>query len=340
MRNFDDIKDQLDEEGYARLESVVPPAAFDALEAAYAAALEERIREWKARGKVRQDFVCENGFKESILMLCKEDDFPRELLSELDATVPHKPFAIPRSDYRFCLPQAFLDLIKGNALLDCMETIIGSEIAASPNQHCRIKLPQEMTSGAFRVRPGETIFSRTMWHQDISTQVQQSDETRLITVWIPTQDVSEQDGCLIVAPGQHKNQQLLPIPIPPEELSALEKHFLPLPCKRGDAILLDRRLPHSALPNLAGRVRWSFDVRLYPAGQPSDRPWLPSILLRSTSQPEKVMTNADDWKEEWVAACKNLVESNSVMPGRREFAMFMAESMILSWEEGNYPVYA
>ena len=47
---------------------------------------------------------------------------------------------------------------------------------------------------------------------------------------------------------------------------------VPVPMRPGSVLLLHRLTEHSSLSNLSDGIRWSFDLRYQPVGQPTGRP--------------------------------------------------------------------
>jgi phytanoyl-CoA hydroxylase len=297
----------------------------------YTHVLNERAREWKEAGEITSALPGP-GFQEHVLLLCSQPTFRRQHLAELDITLPHFPFSYIRETDQMHAGPAMFALLRSPRILDFMEGLLGPQIRASPNQHCRIKLPERLleTPGTFKAQRGETIYSATLWHQDMHTQMPQSDETEMVTVWMPLTSVRQEDGCLLVAPGAHK-EGLLPWPIPEETRAALNRRSVPLTAEPGDAVLLHKKTPHASLPNRSNSVRWSLDFRYFPAHQPTDRPWFPDFLVRSRPQPEKELRDPARWAELWRQARTRMARSGEPVPGRREFALLVANALIDRW---------
>ncbi len=77
---------------------------------------------------------------------------------------------------------------------------------------------------------------------------------------------------------------------------------LSLPMKRGDALIMHKLTCHSSLPNMSKNIRWSFDLRYHPVGQPTGRDGFPGFVARSRSAPESELRDADAWANSWLAA--------------------------------------
>lgn len=338
MLNADDIA-RFREQGYLVVNGVLDDDDFAALRSEYAGVLAEMI-ERHDLGESAETASAEGprSFEERLLDLASRPGFDLALLAELDITLPHMPFTVIRSDSQMHVGPAVLGLLTHPAILDVVEAVLGGEIMASPNQHCRLKLPVQGGPSPFGGRKGETMYAPTMWHQDAMTQLPASDATEVLTCWIPTDDVKEENGCLCVVPGAHTEKRLLPWPLDEQTVAWLESHAVPLPVRRGDIVLLDKRVPHGSRVNRADRVRWSFDFRYYPASQPCDRPFFPSIVARSRNDPDTVQSDAQEWRERWLTARERLAVGGQPVPGRREFAQVVADALIKRWEAGDYGV--
>jgi hypothetical protein len=64
-------------------------------------------------------------------------------------------------------------------------------------------------------------------------------------------------------------------------------------------LLLHRLTEHSSLSNQSDGIRWSFDLRYQPVGQPTGRPVFPGFVVRSRSQPERVVHDWSAWAGAW-----------------------------------------
>ena len=80
-----------------------------------------------------------------------------------------------------------------------------------------------------------------------------------------------------------------------EEKLLDEEQILAVPLKRGDALFMQKLTCHSSLPNNSADIRWSFDLRYQPTGQPSGRPAFPDFVVRSRHNPDSVLTDYHVW---------------------------------------------
>jgi len=211
---------------------------------------------------------------------------------------------------------ATFSLLRSPRLLDAVESFVGPEIYSCPVQHTRIKLPEDQLPEA--VRTGLT--ARIAWHQDMGVIDSEADASDILTVWFPITDASEDNGCLGVIPGTHKrelavhcrsssafvaNQVCIPDAL-------IKGEQVPVPMQPGDVLFMHRKTQHSGLPNRSDRIRWSFDVRYQPIGQPTGRPWFPGFVARSRAHPETELRDSKQWAQSWRDARSAVVRDGVV----------------------------
>jgi phytanoyl-CoA hydroxylase len=215
------------------------------------------------------------------------------------------PFGDVTEETPFWAGPAVLGLITAEPILDVVESLIGPEIYSNPVQHVRIKPPEKYLP----VVDGRSILPATEWHQDNGVVTAEADDTDILTVWFSLTDTPVQMGCLKLVP-KSKHDGLLRhclnysgpgTRVIPEQLFAADE-MLPVPTERGDLICMHRQTVHGSLPNLSDRVRWSFDLRYNPIGQPTGRDMFPGFVARSRETPEREFRDADAWHENWAAA--------------------------------------
>ena len=96
-------------------------------------------------------------------------------------------------------------------------------------------------------------------------------------------------------PGSHRDRKAPPPP--PEEL---RERCVEIVASPGDVVFFDNWLLHGSTPNQsASDVRWIFNFRYLPRGQASGRPYLPTVLLRSRSEPHRELHNPQLWSAIW-----------------------------------------
>lgn len=207
---------------------------------------------------------------------------------------------------------AVFNLLTSPRLLDAVEMLIGPEIYSNPVQHVRIKPPHRLVPEGHV----SSLVKATDWHQDQGVILPEADASIMLTVWIPITDATVENGCLAVIPGSHQ-EGLAPhcvgvaarpdLHIPDKFLPLDEA--VPVPIKRGGVLLMHRCTKHSSLSNQSDDIRWSFDLRYNPIGQPTGRPAFPGFVARSQADPTSVLPDHHAWTALWHAARKHLAES-------------------------------
>jgi ectoine hydroxylase-related dioxygenase (phytanoyl-CoA dioxygenase family) len=139
-----------------------------------------------------------------------------------------------------------------------IEEVVGEEIAWVPIFQYRAVTPL----GSI---PADR---RQFWHTD----GHYNPGIPFISIWIPLNDMDEENGGLAVRPGLHNGPSLYPkdvknptsrefIPFMPHDHELLDDSVATYPFKLGDVVIFHRDTPHSGLHNLSNRFRLSFDVR-------------------------------------------------------------------------------
>jgi hypothetical protein len=199
---------------------------------------------------------------------------------------------------------------------------MGGEIYSNPVQHIRIKPPEKL------VPPNllNGLNAAVGWHQDMGVVNAEADQTTMISVWLAVLDATVDNGCLQVVPGSHQgelavhcnygeakrrySQVNIPDPL-------VGSNHRPLPMKAGDVLFFHKKLMHSSLPNTSDGIRWSFDLRYNPIGEPTGRPWLPGFIARSRSNPESELRDPRKWAQMWLEARQRLASGESLKPSSR-----------------------
>ena len=227
--------------------------------------------------------------------------------------------SLPQADVTPSTPMhtgpAIFALLRCPRLLDAVEQFIGPEIYCNPVQHTRMKLPASCLGEHSR----SDLTGDVAWHQDQAVITEDADDTELLTVWIPMTSATLENGCMVVSPGSHRNlaphcrsrrvSTLNQLSIPRE---CLADQTVNLPMEPGDVLFMHRRTQHSSLPNCSEKMRWSFDLRYQPVGQPSGRRWFPGFIARSRTWPTSELTDAGEWSRLWDTARSRLAKSENV----------------------------
>ena len=202
-------------------------------------------------------------------------------------------------------------LLSHPKLLDAAEQFCGPEIIASSVYRVRPKLPGDRL-GAIP------------WHQDSGYFEPYCDNSLIVTTWIPLVDATEERGCLWIMPRSHRSGICTHTPHPGKVFLEITPDHLPpgepvcAPVRKGGIIFMTNKTPHGSVEiNRSDSIRWSIDFRYQsaslptnaftpineePAGSPSAGPppacYPPErdLLIRSRLHPEKVCSNAEQFK--------------------------------------------
>lgn len=214
---------------------------------------------------------------------------------------------------------AVFNLLRNPKLMDAVERFIGPEIYSNPIQHVRIKPPERLLHEHMM---GSNT-ARSEWHQDQGVTTEEADDTDLLTVWLPITEATEENGCLVVDPGSHRGDLLLHCPATKQNQKTrayvpdqLIGNQVALPMHPGDVLFLHKKTVHGSLSNVSDGIRWSYDLRYNPIGQPTGRDWLPGFVARSHAHPDTELTDPVAWAQLWEEAHKRLL--NGQMPAKAD----------------------
>ena len=191
---------------------------------------------------------------------------------------------------------AVFNLLRSPRLLDGAELFIGPELYSNPVQHVRIKVPERIIPDDRR----NALNSKAPWHQDMAVVQPEADDTEMLTVWVAISDATEKNGCLVVAPGSHREGLALhckSLGAMPEEVVGDDR--VPLVMESGDVLFMSKGTKHASLTNVSDGARFSFDLRYNPVGQPTGRPWFPGFVARSRANPESEVRDFEEWDRLW-----------------------------------------
>jgi phytanoyl-CoA hydroxylase len=140
------------------------------------------------------------------------------------------------------------------------------------------------------VKPGISIFSSKLltklphsesvchWHQDDAYYTEVVDSNTRMSVWVPLQDTTEENGCLWVVPGSHKAGLMA---VAPKDYGTCRKALdeekvdlskaIPVPMKAGSVILFHAMLWHSSKGNSTDQIRRAFIISYQEATVPKGR---------------------------------------------------------------------
>ncbi len=296
---------QFEEEGYVVAEGVIDPTNDLApVLAEYAEVLEGIAEELCREGRI-QSTHRDLPFADRLVKICIESG--KNFFQEFDISLPQTGV---QHNTPIHVGPAVFRLLTAPRLLDLVEDLIGPEIYSNPVQHMRMKLPK---SAVVKGGPYSGLVSQIPWHQDNGVVLPDADDSKILTVWIPLNRSTVENGCLQVIPSSHRSGL---IPHCPEEkgltiLNSLlpDKAPVPLPMSPGSALLMTSRTVHSSLDNQTeDEVRISFDLRYQPIGQPTGRPAFPGFVARSAASPASVLTEPAEWASLWLGIRARLSE--------------------------------
>jgi ectoine hydroxylase-related dioxygenase (phytanoyl-CoA dioxygenase family) len=281
----------------------------------YTELLDRICTDWYAQGKLSSSFS-ELPFGKRLVELVRETGSDYYRYFDI-ALATGKPIT---EESPIHLGPAVYNLLASERLLDAVESLIGPEISSHPVQHMRVKIPEH------HISPDEhnSFAAATPWHQDLGVVMPEADETDMLSVWIPVTDATEENGCLAIAPETHRDELIEHCPtinIPDEVLDLKGLQPIPVPIRKSGLIFMHRQTVHGSLSNTSDDIRWSFDVRYSPTGQPSGRSGFPNFVVRSRSNPESANTRAEDWAEMWRETRRSL-SGRDVADVRTEYYRF------------------
>jgi phytanoyl-CoA hydroxylase len=159
-----------------------------------------------------------------------------------EMTVEHPGDGIRKIDGLVQADDLFRRLCLHENMLAVIEAILGPDIKLFRNS-LMLKPP--------------SVGSQKGWHQD--SPYWPIEPMELCSCWLPLDDATEENGCMVVAPGQHA---LGPLPhvhvpddyvIPPECLP--DAQTAPVPMRAGSGLFFHSLLPHYTAPNRSPRWR-------------------------------------------------------------------------------------
>ena len=292
--------DTFNRQGYLVVDDVEGLAdCMHDLEEEYSCVLDALLSDLIEKGQIVAKYP-HNGFSDRFTELVKETG--RAFDAHFDFSLPQKGVTL---DTPMWHGPAMFNVITHDPLLDIVESIIGGEIYSNPVQHVRIKPPEKdmpVNPANGRSEWGPLV-SRTPWHQDSGVINESADDSNILTVWMPVWDVPVESGCLQVKPNtvnfglyQHC-PNILGASIPEKVINTVDSVSVAM--TRGSVLLMHKLTPHSSLPNLSEKVRWSLDLRYNPIGQATGRDAFPGFVARSRKDSRTVLEDATIWAEMW-----------------------------------------
>ncbi len=205
----------------------------------------KRAAELVAKGELSKSYA-EYGFERQLAMISKETD-------KVALSIWNGGLAGP----------AFFNLIRNSKLLDIAESLCGPELIASSVYRLRPKIPNYN-------------YGAVPWHQDSGYTEPYCDKALMLTVWLPLVDANQENGCMWVIPGVHKDgivrhatRKGKPYLIIPDKDLPQRKPVC-VPVKKYGALFLTNMSPHASFENSSDIVRWSMDLRYQSASLPTN----------------------------------------------------------------------
>ncbi len=298
--------EQFQREGYLLVENLFDPAAdIDPIIAEYEGVLDSLANKLYAQGAISSSHA-ELPFGQRLIEIYKESGAVH---------AQYFDFSLPQADVRedtpFWAGPAVFAMIRNEKLLDAVESIIGPEIYSNPVQHVRLKPPEHLTP---KDAEGRVQLGKTPVHQDNGVVLPEADQTDMLTVWFPLWDATVENGCLVVWPQSHRQGLLDHCPNPgglqiPGQLLSGKARSMPM--RRGDALLMNKLTVHASHSNTSNNIRWSFDLRYNPIGQPTGRAAFPGFIARSRRLPASELHDPKEWNRRWLETRAILAESEN-----------------------------
>lgn len=305
------------DQGYLVVDAVLGDDDLAPVKDEYAAVLAAAADELWADGLVASRYE-DTDFGERYVALLR--DFPG-LYRFLNISLPLSNAPLPAAECRLHAGPAVFGLLRNEKILDVVESLIGGEILSNPVQHIRLKPPQAAVPSEVA---GYSNIGATTWHQDHGAVMDEAESTAMITVWVAVTAATVENGCLVVIPHSHRPQQLT-MHCPGSNLDVAAENYIPeaqrhgkpvvpLPVRAGSIVLLDKYIEHAALPNTSHKLRWSFDLRYQPVGQPTGRPAFPSFVARSRSHPASELQDPAIYAAQWEATRQTMISGGFGFP--------------------------
>jgi len=286
-------------DGFLAIDRLVDPADLEEIEAEYDGLLNELVERLYGDGLISEPFA-DLDFGDRYARIIAECP---DLHRFFNVSLPLLNEGIDPETFHMHSGAAVFHLMRHEKILDAVESVIGPEIYSSPVQQMRMKPPERLVHSEVK---GHSNVGATTWHQDIVALLPEADETQQVTVWLAITKATVENGCLASVPGSHRegpkthcsNLAIASEPQVPDKVMQGRK-AVPLPVKKGGAVLFHKMNVHRALPNLSNGLRWSIDLRYHPIGQATGRPAFPGFVARSRANPASELRDAGVWAANW-----------------------------------------
>ena len=207
-------------DGYLVLQGAIPAAVLDSFVRVLEAEVECRAQAMYAQGEI-SDLFSDEPFATRWCRLRQERGGQDE-----------------HTTWHACVfSRALYDLWTHAAILDVVESLLGSEIQVSGDWLLRPKLPAEGVAGL-------------PWHQD-SGYMKDTGQYHWPTVWVPLVPVSEENGAMEFLPGTHRlpirehgDKELVTGHRTPQHDPSVGREVVTMSMDRGDFVIFHNHLFH------------------------------------------------------------------------------------------------
>jgi hypothetical protein len=140
--------------------------------------------------------------------------------------------------------------------------------------------PEVIASSVYRLRPKipNYGYGAVPWHQDSGYFEPYCDQSLILTAWLALVDATEENGCMWVIPGSHRQPVIKHKRSDNGNYLEIEEPDLPAgkrvccPVRKGGVFLITNRTVHGSFLNRTDGVRWSMDLRYQSAALPTNAP--------------------------------------------------------------------
>ena len=200
-------------------------------------------------------------------------------------------------DIQSYLGEAMFRLLGHGKLLDVAECLLGSELSCNPIQHVRAKV-REARRGRTGLFSKRAVASRL--RRDVAGFRSLGDHHVLDAArgrdggdGLHGSHAARIQARVHQSPGRGRHDDR-PDKLPDAKPALAE-------CPKGGLVIMNKYTPHRGIGNRSDIVRWSIDLRYHKTGAPSGRSFQPSFPVRSASEPDGVLRDAEEWRRLWQA---------------------------------------
>jgi len=246
--------EQFKAEGYLKVPDVFTRAELEPLRREIAGIVDKTAQRLKAEGHITNLHTSEPFETRLTRLLTDHPEWRSEYLHAIEGKAGGGHTG-----------REMFNIITHPRLIDCLKSLLGSEIVGS---------------SVYRIRPKVPGLDRGIvpWHQDSGYFEPHCDEYLIVTCWIPLVDATPANGCLQVLPRVHQGRILTHrtgghagyLVIQDEDLPLPPDKAVTVPVPLGDVLLMTNLTPHCSTPNTTDVIRWSVDLRYQSASAPTN----------------------------------------------------------------------